>query len=553
MHFGVMQPINSQSIIAQSRPPMRRAVYIHISDLTSTYTIDHKKLQNELPRVHAEKQSILEQPSVSSPPDPSEDSVSSATQKRLQPPRGGFNLCLLVGKVTVVVDKLRVDRSRVRLAEVDVGDETGIVSLRARDEQIDLLERVSKINGAVVLRNCSLELFQGKHIRLAVTKWGKLSTYPDELASTPPPPSKINFDRNFSMIDLSMVATEMVENTPPEAGFPGMNREMMHDRTRSVGTRHQQFQTPRQSHHLQRTGQGGQIRRQQPRHRGIGVNPLSIPFPEGPSMGYHVDPSRYPVIQQGFTYAEMPHFSSGQQSQHQPQQAHLLLQQYEMQHRQLRHQHMHAQAYHEQQGRQHAMLQRSHQIQPPAHLIPSLLTSTNFDTQGDYNRRARQIAPTSAGILTMQAIPCQSSISGPIFPHLGQSPEGHGDMPHYFSERNSGVQEGPSQGHGTWGYRVGHPFDDQKMSPGRMNAGAASFSPSYGEAHQLGHQGPQHGHTYQYIPGQHHTLLHQHAECLVMHTPMAAAPAIAADDSSNQNAEMKEDQHSPLQTQDGES
>src|SRR6056300_900166 len=71
----------------------------------------------------------------------------------------------LVGNVNIVVDKRRVDGSRVRLAEVEIGDETGTVSLRARDEQIDLLENVSAHAGAVVLRNCTLELFQGRHIR----------------------------------------------------------------------------------------------------------------------------------------------------------------------------------------------------------------------------------------------------------------------------------------------------------------------------------------------------------------------------------------------------
>ena len=118
----------------------------------------------------------------------------------------------LVGKINIVVDKSRVDRSRVRLAEVEIGDETGTVSLRARDDQIDLLERVSKCKpGAVVLRNCTLELYQGKHIRLAVTKWGKLSEYPDNVASTPGPPSTINLDRNYSLIDLSLVASEIIE------------------------------------------------------------------------------------------------------------------------------------------------------------------------------------------------------------------------------------------------------------------------------------------------------------------------------------------------------
>ncbi len=84
----------------------------------------------------------------------------------------------LVGKVELVVDKSRVDGSRVLVAEVEVGDETGSVSLRARDEQIELLQRVSSDAGAIVLRNCTMELYQGKHLRLAVSKWGKMSVYP---------------------------------------------------------------------------------------------------------------------------------------------------------------------------------------------------------------------------------------------------------------------------------------------------------------------------------------------------------------------------------------
>jgi hypothetical protein len=77
-----------------------------------------------------------------------------------------------------------------------------------------MLEKVSQRSGAVVLRNCTLELYQGRHMRLAVTKWGKLSVYPDNVASTPPPPSKMNIDRNFSLIDLSVVASEMVDTKP---------------------------------------------------------------------------------------------------------------------------------------------------------------------------------------------------------------------------------------------------------------------------------------------------------------------------------------------------
>ena len=64
------------------------------------------------------------------------------------------------------------------MAEVEVGDETGSVSLRARDDQINLLRQVSSDSGAIVLRNCTMELYQGKHLRLAVSKWGKMCVYP---------------------------------------------------------------------------------------------------------------------------------------------------------------------------------------------------------------------------------------------------------------------------------------------------------------------------------------------------------------------------------------
>jgi len=115
----------------------------------------------------------------------------------------------LVGNIRVVKDKSQADGSRVRLADVEVGDETGTVSLRARDEQIDILRDVSERSGAIVLRNCMLQLFQGKHIRLAITKWGELSTYPYGVtSSTPPPPSKINQERNFSLVDLRFVQND---------------------------------------------------------------------------------------------------------------------------------------------------------------------------------------------------------------------------------------------------------------------------------------------------------------------------------------------------------
>ncbi len=114
----------------------------------------------------------------------------------------------LVGNINIVVEKTRVDKSQVRLAECEVGDETGMLSLRARDEQISMLEEISKRKGAVVLRNCSLELYQGKFIRLAVSKWGKIHSFPDGISSTPTPPLTINERVHLSIVDLNEVAGE---------------------------------------------------------------------------------------------------------------------------------------------------------------------------------------------------------------------------------------------------------------------------------------------------------------------------------------------------------
>lgn len=108
---------------------------------------------------------------------------------------------------------MRVDKSQVRLAECEVGDETGTVLLRARDGQISLLQEICKQKAAAVLRNCSIELYQGKYIRLAVSKWGKIAMFPDGISSTPLPPTSINDDVRLSVLSLfDMVSSEWLES-----------------------------------------------------------------------------------------------------------------------------------------------------------------------------------------------------------------------------------------------------------------------------------------------------------------------------------------------------
>lgn len=225
-----------------------------------------------------------------------------------------------------------MDGSRVRLAEVEVGDETGIVSLRARDEQIDLLQQVSQRQGAAVLRNCTLELYQGKHIRLAVTKWGKLTPYPDQIASTPPPPSKINYDRNFSLIDLSLVASE----TP--VALQTVNES-------DPGARSQSYQQPNQQGNAQRrtsgrrtstraTAKGSTSTNQGSSHvRVLYPETGTMPYPHG-LQGFSGSMQQEGMNAGGYGYRQPAEGVSNPSSQQQQQQM-MLQHQYEIQQRQM--------------------------------------------------------------------------------------------------------------------------------------------------------------------------------------------------------------------------
>jgi hypothetical protein len=90
--------------VDQTRPPLRRATYVHVSDFTSAYNIDHVLLEQELKRVTAESEegslTNIKSKTDDSDVDPSgvapELDITLATnpQKRLQPPRSGYNLCV---------------------------------------------------------------------------------------------------------------------------------------------------------------------------------------------------------------------------------------------------------------------------------------------------------------------------------------------------------------------------------------------------------------------------------------------------------------------------
>ena len=97
-----MAPLITSSTSSHSTGPLRRATYVHVSDLTSAYNIDHAQLEREMARVNAKRKN-LRCASVSDKNPVALEEVAgdlentiepTVPQKRLQPPRGGFNLCV---------------------------------------------------------------------------------------------------------------------------------------------------------------------------------------------------------------------------------------------------------------------------------------------------------------------------------------------------------------------------------------------------------------------------------------------------------------------------
>lgn len=302
----------------------------------------------------------------------------------------GYNLCVLVGKIDVVVDKLRVDRSRVRLAEVEVGDETGCMSLRARDGQIDLLEKIAKQSGAAVLRNCTVELYQCRHLRLAITKWGKICCYPDNVQSTPKPPKMINRDINLSLVDLVLMEDAINEAyvSPSVTSIQGVVDPVWFEQMQS--------NDPKQRHYNNRVKRPNQnSRKSQNKNYNHNDNPTIQSYPNpyftGDSNPYFADSiplSNYYSGPHGYVVSSHQSHMATTPNRHQQrkqskranrkQQSNLFLQQQREQLRQI--QQMQQHMFFQQQERQHRMYVHQQQLQQASNLlIPNFMQAMNLE------------------------------------------------------------------------------------------------------------------------------------------------------------------------------
>ncbi|GAB5036636.1 ob-fold nucleic acid binding domain-containing protein [Nannochloropsis oceanica] len=129
----------------------------------------------------------------------------------LTPASLGHNLVLRVLRIKTMLERARVDGSITKIAEVTVGDETGTITLRARNGQVDFLvqglretEEDETKPLVVVVRNAGVAMYKG-HMRLIVNKWGKLSRYPDGISSTPSAPFEVNEETDKSGVEYELI------------------------------------------------------------------------------------------------------------------------------------------------------------------------------------------------------------------------------------------------------------------------------------------------------------------------------------------------------------
>eukprot|EP01114_Cavostelium_apophysatum_P002060 TRINITY_DN1179_c0_g1_i1.p2 TRINITY_DN1179_c0_g1~~TRINITY_DN1179_c0_g1_i1.p2 ORF type:complete len:145 (+),score=38.41 TRINITY_DN1179_c0_g1_i1:28-435(+) len=112
----------------------------------------------------------------------------------LKPGTHGHNLKVKVVKSAAIVEKTRTDGTKIRIAECTVGDETGCVVLTARNEQIDVVQP----GKSIIVRNSKIDMFKG-FMRLAVDKWGKIETSPEQFNID------VKLDNNLSLIEYELV------------------------------------------------------------------------------------------------------------------------------------------------------------------------------------------------------------------------------------------------------------------------------------------------------------------------------------------------------------
>jgi len=133
--------------------------------------------------------------------------ATAQTQKKLRtakyvkidsinPDSKGINFVATAQSTKNVIERTNFDGSVIKIAEVVLADETGSVTIRLVNEQIDSVP----IGSTVVVRNAIPRVIQG-YLRIIVNRWGKIAPHPDGVASTPAAPTQLNLQNDVSAVE----------------------------------------------------------------------------------------------------------------------------------------------------------------------------------------------------------------------------------------------------------------------------------------------------------------------------------------------------------------
>merc|ERR1712032_137710 len=110
--------------------------------------------------------------------------------KDILPGKCGYNLIVKVVTKNVLIDIVRLDTTRVVIADFVIGDETGIVKMRLRNENfVDII----KEGQTIIIRNCKVPIVN-QHMRMQVDAFGKIENCLDHHIS------EVNKEKDLSEV-----------------------------------------------------------------------------------------------------------------------------------------------------------------------------------------------------------------------------------------------------------------------------------------------------------------------------------------------------------------
>jgi len=127
--------------------------------------------------------------------------------EEINPNDVGINLKLSVCKVENLLTKVKDDVS-TKVADVLVGDETGMIKMRVRGDYVDA---VSKVHNQIIVRNGFINMIKN-HMRLQIDSFGKISIEKNNIVL-------VNTENNLSNVEYELVSIPNTTEKPEDYNF----------------------------------------------------------------------------------------------------------------------------------------------------------------------------------------------------------------------------------------------------------------------------------------------------------------------------------------------